>query len=212
MKIESDYTLGRRSIFWQKALIMGMSLAALVSSYPECAHAKKEKPEIRLQTSPGDYYIKAEMPVPYPPEVVFRTCTDYEAIDENISLFRVSRILKRQGNTVRLYQTHVVKILFFEYETESVLEINETPFTGLSFKEIKGSYKIHQGSWTLVPENGGQSTLIKYEVQAIPRSYVPRWLVVYFMKRDVRKAFEELYHWIITEPKHPELLSKVAGQ
>jgi hypothetical protein len=36
-----------------------------------------------------------------------------------------------------------------------------------------------------------------YEVQAIPDFYVPNWLVIYFMEKEVRKGFEELYRWIM---------------
>jgi hypothetical protein len=75
------------------------------------------------------------------------------------------------------------------------------PDQKIVFQKERGDFKVHQGSWTLVPEEGGRSTLIKYEVQAIPDFYVPKWLVIYFMEREVRKGFEELYQWIMNENK-----------
>lgn len=184
--------------------ILGINIVSIVSIllticvlfFPKLAHGEGEVPIIRLQTSASDYRIKAEISIPHPPEAVYRIFTDYESIDEHISLFKVSQIIKRKGNTVHVRQVHVLEILFFKYETESILEVSETPFEGFSFKEIQGDYKIHNGSWTLIPENNGQSTLVKYDTQVIPYSYVPRWMVVYFLKKNVQKSFKELYEWI----------------
>jgi ribosome-associated toxin RatA of RatAB toxin-antitoxin module len=187
-----------------------MSVAvALPLSSPVTA---EETPVVRLQTSARDYRIKAEMPVPLPPKTVYRICTDYESVDDNISLFKISRILKRDGNRVLVRQVHVIKVLFFEYETESVLEVEENPWKGFRFQEIEGDFRNHRGSWSFITERGGRSTLIRYETQAEPGVYIPTWLVVYFMKRDVREAFYELYRWIMKEAGHRRTRHKVAAK
>ena len=79
--------------------------------------------------------------------------------------------------------------------------INQKPPGEIFFKEEKGDFREHRGFWKLVPKNGSRTTLIKYEVQSIPNFFVPRHVMIYLMKREVRKAFMELYHWIMGETK-----------
>jgi hypothetical protein len=211
MRVFSRLTEGRHSI--SKTVIVQVLMTTVISLfYSEFAIAQEEKPVIHIQTNPGKYLIKAEMLVPRSADIIYRTCTDYESIDEHISLFKISRILQRKKNTVHLYQLHSFKILFFECETESYLEILENPLRGFSFRETKGNYKVHRGSWILVPQVEDRSCLIKYEIQAIPSFYVPRWLVVYFMKRDIRKSFNELYQWIISTTTQSETIPETAGK
>ncbi len=186
-----------------KIAFFGLLIAALLSVNPGMGGGEEKNPTIRIQTLPDEYLIKAEMVVPSPPDTVYRIITDYESIDDHMKLFKVSRIILRNKNTVHIHQVHVLEVLFWEYQTESYLEVEETPNRGFSFREMHGSYKNHRGSWTLTPENNNQSTLMQYEVQAVPDFYVPAWLVTYFMKQEVEVAFNELYHWITNGPKPP---------
>lgn len=203
--MEGKHSIGKHSIL-KTVIFQAFMTVVIFLFYSESAIGLEEKPVIHIQTNPSEYLIKAKMLVPRSAESTYQVCTDYESIDEHISLFKTSRILRRKGNTVYLYQVHRFKIFFLEYETESYLEILENPLHGFSFNETKGSYKVHRGFWTLLPQVEHQSCLIKYEIQAIPRSYVPRKLVVYFMERDVRKSFNELYQWIINTTTQSETI------
>ena len=180
--------------------------------YPVLATGQEEQSSIKLWTNTKEYTVKAEMSVPRPFGEIYRILTDYESIDEHISLFKVSRILTQQGETVRLYQTTRMKILFFNIESESFLLIHQKPPGEITFKEVKGDFREHRGFWKLVPENGRRTTLIKYEVQSIPNFFVPRQVVIYLMKREVRKAFQELYLWIMWETKISRTKLDITGK
>ncbi len=90
--------------------------------------------------------------------------------------------------------------------------IHQKPPGEITSKEEKGDFREHRGLWKLVPENGGRTTLIKYEVQSIPNFFVPRHVVVYLMKREVRKAFRELYHWIMGETETIRMNLDITGK
>ncbi len=81
--------------------------------YPVIASGQEEQASIKLWTNTKEYTVKAEMSVPRPFGEIYRILTDYESIDEHISLFKASRIIDQQGETVRLYQATRMKILFF---------------------------------------------------------------------------------------------------
>jgi ribosome-associated toxin RatA of RatAB toxin-antitoxin module len=178
-----------------KTIIAKAILVVLLCT--ELVVAEKEKPVIKTWTSYSAYSIKAEMSVPRPHDQVYQILIDYESIDEHIDLIKVSRVIERKENIVHLHQVTSLEFLFFMIESETYLVVQEISDKKIIFKKEKGDFKVHKGSWTLIPEEGGQSTLIKYEVQAIPDFYVPKWLVTYFMENEVRKGFEELYLWIM---------------
>jgi ribosome-associated toxin RatA of RatAB toxin-antitoxin module len=191
----SVYTNRKQCSLRHKTIIAKAILVLLLCT--ELAVAKKEKPVIKTWTSSSAYSIKAEMSVPRPHDQVYQILIDYESIDDYISLFNISRVIGRKENIVHLHQVTGFGILFFMIESETYLMVQEIPDKKITFKKEKGDFKVHQGSWTLIPEEGGQSTLMRYEVQAIPDFYVPRWLVTHFMEKEVRKGFEELYLWIM---------------
>jgi len=202
------------NIFQSQTLIIWTFLGwiGFLLCYPILASGQEEQASINLWTNTKEYTVKAEMSVPRPIGEIYRILTDYESIDEHISLFKVSRILNQQGETVRLYQATRMKILFFDIESESFLLIHQKPPEEISFKEEKGDFREHRGFWKLVPENGSRTTLIKYEVQSIPNFFVPRYVVIYLMKREVRKAFRELYHWIMGETETSRTELEITGK
>ncbi len=193
--VHTDY---KQILFWRKTIIAAVIVLALFCT--ELAVCE-EKPAIKVWTSSSEYTIKAEMSVPYPHNMIYKIITDYESIDEHISLFKVSRIIENRENIIHLHQVTSLEIIFFRIESETYLVVQEVNDKKIIFQKEKGDYKVHKGSWTLIPEKDGQSTMIKYEVQAIPDFYVPQWLVNYFMEKEVRKGFEEFYQWIIKETK-----------
>jgi ribosome-associated toxin RatA of RatAB toxin-antitoxin module len=191
------YTIRKRSRLGRKVIVAKTILLLLF--YSDLAVAEKEEPVIKIWTDSKEHSIKAEMTVPRPHDSVYRILKDYEAIDDHISLFKDSRVIGREENIVHLRQITSVEILFFRIESETYLLVQEISDKKITFTKEKGDFKIHQGSWTLIPAEDGRSTLVKYEVQAIPDFYVPGWLVNYFMEKEVRKGFEELYLWIMNQ-------------
>jgi len=192
------YTIRKWSCLGRKVIVAKIILLLLF--YADLAVAEKNEPVIKIWTSSKEYSIKAEMTVPRPYDSVYRILKDYEAVDDHISLFKASRVIGREGNTVHLHQTTTLEVLFFRIESETYLLVQEISDKKITFTKEKGDFKVHQGSWTLIPGEDGRSTLVKYKVQAIPDFYVPGWLVNYFMEKEVRKGFEELYRWIINQP------------
>ena len=59
------------------------------------------------------------------------------------------------------------------------------PFERVSFSGVRGDFEENSGVWELVPRRDGAATIVTYRAQVLPRFYVPRWIALASLKRDL---------------------------
>lgn len=62
----------------------------------------------------------------------------------------------------------------------------------IDFRRIRGDLRDEEGSWQLKPSPDGASTLVEYEVYVDPGFWIPRFLVVRWLRRDLPAALAGL--------------------
>jgi hypothetical protein len=46
-----------------------------------------------------------------------------------------------------------------------------------SWRMIRGDYEVNDGSWQLVPLDGGAKTKVTYRIHVKPKLALPKWLI-----------------------------------
>jgi ribosome-associated toxin RatA of RatAB toxin-antitoxin module len=65
----------------------------------------------------------------------------------------------------------------------------------VQFSNVSGDFREHEGIWHLQPMDDGNRTLLTYAVKAVPRFFVPQWLI----RRSLRKELPELLRRLRTQ-------------
>ncbi len=62
----------------------------------------------------------------------------------------------------------------------------------IDFRRISGDLRDEQGSWQLTPSPDGSTTLLEYDAYVDPGFWIPRFLVVRSLRRDLPAALSGL--------------------
>jgi uncharacterized protein YndB with AHSA1/START domain len=62
----------------------------------------------------------------------------------------------------------------------------------IDFRRVSGDLRAEQGSWLLTPTPDGSATLVEYEVYVDPGFWIPQFLVVRSLRRDLPAALTGL--------------------
>jgi hypothetical protein len=68
-----------------------------------------------------------------------------------------------------------------------VFRLDYTPYTRIDVNRVSGPIAVMQGTWWLLPRDGGQILLV-YELALDPGMPIPRFLVRATLKRDLPKV------------------------
>jgi hypothetical protein len=120
-------------------------------------------------TAIWDVLKACEIAPEYVPNV--QSCTKLEELD---------------GGRAELF-VQTIKPIFFMPTFEHVFRLDYTPYTRIDVNRVSGPIAVMQGTWWLLPRDGGQILLV-YELALDPGMPIPRFLVRATLKRDLPKV------------------------
>lgn len=113
--------------------------------------------------------------------------TDYDRLSDFIPDLLVSRVVARHGQRVVVEQKGRVAFLFFRYDVNMRMEIDEHPPIEIVARALDGSFQEMTGRYLIEPSDRGLK--LRYSGRFIPSFGVPRALGIAALKRAVEKQF-----------------------
>jgi uncharacterized membrane protein len=127
-----------------------------------------------------------------PAEQVFRTMTDCaQALEFMPHLTRCS-VLETAPDGSWQMLLHEVHWSWYLPRASYVFRAEYQPFERVRFSGVRGDFEENEGVWELLPRRDGTATVVTYRAQVVPRFYVPRWLVLASLKRDLPALLQGL--------------------
>lgn len=142
-----------------------------------------QPPAIDHDRSDGNF--RAAIQIDAPAEQVFRTMTDCaQALKFVPHLTRCSVLATAPDGS---WQTilHEVNYSWFLPRASYVFRAEYQPFERVDFSAVSGDFEANEGVWELVPRHDGAATVVTYRAHVVPRLYVPRWIALASLKRDL---------------------------
>ncbi len=147
-------------------------------------------PDVTVREERGVYSVSARFDVPQTPPVALAVLTDYEAIPRFLPDVKTSIVRERTAVRLVVEQEAVAKMMMFSKRVHLVLEITQEVGVIRFRDRCGGSFIKYEGSWRLVPANGG--TTIHYTLTARPSFDVPEFILKRLLKRDAGRMIENL--------------------
>jgi uncharacterized protein YndB with AHSA1/START domain len=158
--------------------------------------ARLDRREVLLPPDPNhdanDGRFRAAIEIDAPAERVFRIMTDCaQALKFVPGLTRCSVLVTAPDGS---WQTilHEVSYGWFVPRASYVFRAEYEPFVRVRFSAVRGDFAQNEGVWELVPRRDGAATIVTYRAQVMPRFYVPRWIALASLKRDLPALLEGL--------------------
>ena len=134
--------------------------------------------------------VKAEMPMPAPPEVLWRVLTNYDHLAEFIPMLRTSHVDRRSDGSVLLTQQGVIHMALYRQVIHVVFRIQEEPPHRVTFDAITGDFVIYRGQWRLEP--AGEGSRLYYETTIEPAIRIPDWVIMQLEQGLVKATFRAI--------------------
>jgi hypothetical protein len=170
---------------------MRVLLAILVLIGSAASAAAGEDPRVSVRDmGNGTYRVSAQFTVAAPAAVARAVLTDYADIPRFLPDVRHSRIVERSDGRALVEQEAVSKFMFFSRRVHLLLDVQEGPDV-IRFRDQCGkSFAIYEGSWTIVPQDGGVELI--YELAAQPTFDVPLFVIRKVLSADAREMATRL--------------------
>lgn len=173
-----------------KNVLLGLVLVSY--SLPHAGYAEPVRTgetEVQVAISGEAVHIDVRLEVEAPPRVAWAVFTDYEHMTDILSNLKVSRVVKRNGNVLEVYQQGRAEHGLLSYSFESTREFRLTPYRKIEFHLLQGSMRKMDGVLTLQP--GSHGTQVRFRVDSIPDTVLPPALGKAFIEHETREQFEQ---------------------
>jgi hypothetical protein len=164
--------------------------AALCISVVRAEPASEQDIEVRVELTGPVVHIDTSFHVEATPQEAWAVMIDYDRATEFISDLDASRVLARDGDTMRIYQKGTAKFGPFSFPVESVRDIRLVPFESMQSHLVNGSMKRLDVTTRLAPEGSG--TRITNHTESIPDVWIPPIVGRLFIAHETREKFREL--------------------
>jgi hypothetical protein len=146
--------------------------------------------EIQVNADRGDrpltVLIRIAAEIDAPPTAIWKILTACEISPEYVpNVVSCEKVEELDGGRADLF-VQTIKPIFFLPTFEHVFRLDYTPYTRIDVHRVSGPIAYMEGSWWLLPQNGGRVLLV-YQVAVDPGLPIPRFLVRATMKRDLPK-------------------------
>lgn len=131
----------------------------------------------------GPATVVAKIVVPRSPEQIWPVIMSQEDLMCEERKVKSVKTVTKTGNSQEVdYIVSYNKILpTFTYR----LRLEGKKPNTIHFRRVSGSFKDFEGSWRLVPLEGGKKTLLTYTLSLDPGFFAPKFLVVQAIKSDL---------------------------
>jgi uncharacterized protein YndB with AHSA1/START domain len=158
--------------------------------------AKLDKREVLLPPAAdparNDGTFRAAIEIDASAEHVFRTMTDCaQALQFVPHLIRCTVLATAPDGS---WQTILHEVDYSWYLPRASYEFRAEyqPFVRVRFSGVRGAFTENDGVWELTPRRDGAATVVTYRAQVVPRFYVPRWIALASLRRDLPALLEGL--------------------
>jgi len=137
-----------------------------------------------------------------PPDLIWRTLTDYNRLAEFIPGMRSSKVVSRNGRVSIVEQSGEARFLFFTFPIEVTLSSTEHPQSAIDAVLVRGNLKRLEGAYRIEPQPGGRSLLSWkgiIEMDAMPPL---------FGEMVMRSSIDEQFRGMVREIERREALRR----
>ena len=134
--------------------------------------------------------VKADMPMPVPPDVLWKVLTNYDRLAEFIPMLRTSHVNRRSDGSVLLTQQGVIHMALYRQVIRVVFHLREEPPHRVAFDAITGDFVLYQGQWRLEP--AGEGSRLYYEAAIEPAIRIPDWVIMQLERGLVKATFRAI--------------------
>lgn len=167
-------------------LFMGLSLTSAQAMDPsEWGSLQQGRVVVKQNMAPTNTLpsVEAKILVARPIDKVWPVVANPEKLMSEEQKVKKVRILSQEGNrqevAFSVVMTHLLPT--FNY----VLEQNLHPPTSIRFHRLSGSFKEIQGFWRLISVDGGQKTVLVYNLKMDAGPWIPRSMLLTAVKADL---------------------------
>lgn len=136
--------------------------------------------------------FSAAIEIDAPAEHVFRTMTDCAQALKFVPHLTRCVVLETAPDGSWQIILHEVNYQWFMPRVSYVFRADYEPFTRVRFSAVRGDFDVNEGVWELLPRRDGAATVVTYRAQVVPRFFVPRWLALASLKRDLPELLRGL--------------------
>lgn len=94
-----------------------------------------------------------------PPELIWRTLTDYGRLADFIPGIQSSKVVSHSGTVTIVEQSGEARFLFFAFPLEVTVASTERPPHLIEARLVKGNLKRMEGAYRITPQSGGGALL-----------------------------------------------------
>jgi carbon monoxide dehydrogenase subunit G len=128
------------------------------------------------------------------PHVAWAVLSDYDHLARFIPDMKSSRVVSRQGNTVRVEQKGDVGFFFYKEPVSMLLEVHEEPPTRMTARGIEGNIKGLETRYELHSSDAG--TRLVYIGRFVPDFTIPPLIGMPIVSRLIERRFRALVNEI----------------
>jgi ribosome-associated toxin RatA of RatAB toxin-antitoxin module len=160
------------------------SAAAETLAVPLQLEASREAGRVSLR-------IRTTVNAPY--SVIWAVLTDYENTAKWVDGMDRSVVLKRRPGGAVVEQTGQAKVLFFQLEINSVVDVQEFPPDRIEVKLVRGDFKRLSGAYELKKLGDTDDRYeLRWQGQLELASAVPGFVAQKLLANNLKKSFEGL--------------------
>jgi len=147
------------------------------------------EPEIvvGIEKSGEAFVVDATIEVQVPMRTAWEVLTDFDNMTGILSNLALSKIVRRNGNTLIVDQEGSAHYGIFSYSFASEREIRLEPMNRIFAKQIAGNAKRFESELEL--SQTGSVTLIRYRAEVVPDSGIGRTFGGTFIQHEVEEQF-----------------------
>ncbi len=135
--------------------------------------------------------IQGDFCAPVSGAVAWDVITDYSSISRYVGSIDSSKIKEKTKDVILVEQTLQTQLLFYKSKLSVLLEVKETPYSEVSFKDIsKQSFQAYSGSWRIAPN--GNCQLVGYRAQIKNSVPLPSFMRKKFFKANIQTMLSEV--------------------
>jgi hypothetical protein len=187
-----------------------IALAVLLAA-SGTAFCEEENVSVSIAHIPGGFGVDAIVEAPVSQKMAWDVLMDYDHMSSIVHNLKSSKIVGRDGNTLRIRQEGEVTygLLTFPFQSERLITFE--PNVRIFAKQLSGSLKSMASETRLDPEEPDEShrkvgTRITYKAEIVPDSFFARL----FGGGFVRDSVEEQFRLLIAEMKRRQAIQTTA--
>ncbi|EXI87137.1 MAG: hypothetical protein AW11_02747 [Candidatus Accumulibacter regalis] len=145
------------------------------------------EPEIRVAIDKVDeaFLVDATLAIPVPLPTAWAVLTDFDNMVGILSNLTLSKIVRRDGNSVTVMQKGTARYGIFSYAFASVREVQLEPMKRVVAIQVSGNAKRFQSEMRL--SETGSATEIRYHAEIVPASGIARTFGGPFVQHEVEE-------------------------